>query len=166
MKQISEKNLTNSLWNPSTTKLMGVALGVGRKTYRTQNLLQRRVLFLPMEMLGTSDGSCCRWARAKSKWEKLVHESSYFTLNQGHSVVTKPPTSLLNQKRLLLFLVNRGDLLNKHPKANSIFIKSLMVASFAYVYMQISPFLSAYLCSYTKCTPGPSYLLLNCTACS
>lgn len=55
---------------------------------------------------------------------------------------------MLNHNKLLLFVVSMGGLLNKHQKANSIFIESLMVASFAYVYIQISPFVSAYLCSY------------------
>lgn len=55
---------------------------------------------------------------------------------------------MLNENKLLLFVVSMGGLLNKHQKANSIFMGSLMVASFAYVYMQISPFVSAYLCSY------------------
>lgn len=123
---------------------MGAALGVGRKNLQEPKLFG--VLFLQMEMFGTSGGSCCSWARAKPKWERL-HESSYFSVNQDHSVATKIPSSVLNQNKLLLFVVNMGGLLNKHPKANSIFIKSLMLPSFAYVYMQISFFVSAYLCS-------------------
>lgn len=124
---------------------MGAGLGVGRKNLQEPELFG--VLFLPMEMFGNSDGSCCSWGRAKPKREKL-HESSYFSLNQDHSAVTKIPSSMLNQNKLLLFVVNMGGLFNKHPQGNSIFIKSLTLPSFAYEYMQISPFVSAYLCSY------------------